>query len=170
MRLCWNVDVGRMTYTGSPSFSGLALEDGHAPTFWLLLYFCGARPGGSIPVANVLDQDLLTAWGLQESLAALHRYIHICIYVDIHIYLYISMHAYIHTYINTYNTIHYVTLHDITLHYITLHYITHKNMVYLYTYMDRIMDFLPHGFWVCLGSTAPLWARTWLVSSSNGFG
>ena len=28
----------RMIYAGVPSFFGLGLEDGHVPTFWLLLY------------------------------------------------------------------------------------------------------------------------------------
>ena len=27
-----------MIYTGLPSFFGLGLEDGHVPTFWLLLW------------------------------------------------------------------------------------------------------------------------------------
>ena len=29
---------GRMIYAGSPSFSGLGLEEGQVPTFWLPLY------------------------------------------------------------------------------------------------------------------------------------
>ena len=32
--------VGRIIYAGFPSFSGLGLEDGHVPTFRLLLYIC----------------------------------------------------------------------------------------------------------------------------------
>ena len=28
-----------MIHAGVPSFFGLGLEDGHVPTFWLLLYF-----------------------------------------------------------------------------------------------------------------------------------
>ena len=28
----------RVIYAGFPSFFGLGLEDGHVPTFWLLLY------------------------------------------------------------------------------------------------------------------------------------
>ena len=39
-----------MIYAGVPSFSALGLEDGHVPTFWLLLCTIGvleSRIGGS---------------------------------------------------------------------------------------------------------------------------
>ena len=37
-----------MIYAGLPSFLGLELEDGHVPTFWLLMYYkpTMARPIG----------------------------------------------------------------------------------------------------------------------------
>ena len=46
-RLCDTVDSKklehgrRMFYTGFASFFGLGLDDGHVPTFWLLLYVQG---------------------------------------------------------------------------------------------------------------------------------
>ena len=41
----WNMDV-QMIYAGSSFFVGLGLEDGHVPTFLLLLYIGAWNPEG----------------------------------------------------------------------------------------------------------------------------
>ena len=52
-----------MIYVGFPSFFGLGLEDGHVPTFWLLLY---VEIAGSFQKQGVLKMELFSQNGPQN--------------------------------------------------------------------------------------------------------
>ena len=73
----------RMVYAGQLSSLGLGLEDGHVPTFRLLLYgaFTHTILCPTLPVTPCLTEDDELMIKIQSIRANIHTYIYTCKYV-----------------------------------------------------------------------------------------
>ena len=91
-----------MIYAGVPSFFGLGLEDGHVPTFWLLVYDMQKLSWTLSPgsMRDVLNWETQKSSSCRLGCVTLGQYKNTDTNKDM--YLHIQIYIYIYTYICIY--------------------------------------------------------------------